>query len=297
MEPVHAFFRLADNNHFLLFKLVNPVNAPFFQTVCTNFLPEAWRIASQGLRQVAFRQNGINKFPDHGVFARTDQIEVFTFNLVHHAFHFCKAHNAGNNAAPNHERRNVIGKALVDHEIPCIVQNTGMQAGNIAAQIIETITAGLSSRINVNSVQVFHDVNVIRNREIRNNRFAKAFYFHIFAVVLANRNAFINDVRDNEHSLPNFCFQFGFFLFEFVQLCTDGSHFLLHRFCFVLFALSHQCTDFLADGLSLVPEVVTSHLGFPELLVQIQHFIYQRQFFVLKLLADVFLYQFRICPD
>ena len=31
VEPVHAFFRLADN-HFLLFKLVNPVNALFFQT-------------------------------------------------------------------------------------------------------------------------------------------------------------------------------------------------------------------------------------------------------------------------
>ena len=49
--PHLAFFRLADNNHFLLLELVDTVYAALLDAVCAHFLTEARRIAGQGLRK------------------------------------------------------------------------------------------------------------------------------------------------------------------------------------------------------------------------------------------------------
>ena len=48
VEPFHAFLGPADNYHFLLFKLVNAVNAAFLYSVSALFLTEAGRVAGQG---------------------------------------------------------------------------------------------------------------------------------------------------------------------------------------------------------------------------------------------------------
>ena len=130
--PLHGVFRLADDNHFLLFKLVNTVNAALLDAVCTFFLTEARRIAGQRERQFGFRQDLVDEFTDHGVLAGTDEIQVFTLDLVHHGIHFRKAHNAGNDVAANHIRRDDIREAAVNHKIARIRDNGGVQTRDVA---------------------------------------------------------------------------------------------------------------------------------------------------------------------
>ena len=66
--PHGRFFRLTDNDHFLLLELMDTVNASFFNAVCAFFLTEARAIACQGLRQVFCFIQRINEFTNHGMF-------------------------------------------------------------------------------------------------------------------------------------------------------------------------------------------------------------------------------------
>ena len=227
----------------------------------------------------------------------TDQVQILALNLVHHAFHFSKGHYAGYHIAADHKRRNVVGKALVDHKVTGICQNGGVQPCNIAAQIVEAVAAGVSGCINVDAVELFHNIHVIRHLKIRNNRLAEALYFHIFRVILADGHRIVNKVRDYQHNLPDFLRKLGFLLFQCVQLIADCADLCLYSLSLILFALSHKCADLLADGLPLAAKLVTLNLGFPELLVQFYDFVYQRQLFVLEFLPDIFLDFFRIIPD
>ena len=276
---------------------MDTVYAAFLDAVCTHFLPEARRIAGQSLGQLFFRQNGIDKLTDHGVLAGTDQVEVFALDLVHHAFHFGKGHYAGHHVAADHERRNVVGKALVDHKVAGICQNGGVQPCNIAAQIIEAVTAGVAGCVDVDAVEFFHNVHVIRHFEIRHNRLAETLYFHVFGIVLTDRHGVVNEVRDHQHDLADTGRQFCFCLFQFFQLGANCTYLCLDSFGFFLFSLSHESTDLLADRLPLAAELVALYLCFAEFLIQFHNFIYQRQLFVLKLLANVFFDFFRIVPD
>ena len=265
--------------------------------MCTDFLPEARRITGQSLRQLCFRQNGINELSNHGVLTGANQVQVFPFNLIHHIFHFGKAHNTIYNIAANHERWDVIGESFVDHEISCICQNGGVQPCNISAQIIEAIAAGLSCSIQINTMQFLHNINMIRNREIGNNRFSKAFYFYIFAVVSADRYRWINEVWNLHHGFPNLAFQLCFQLLLFFQLCANCSNLCLYSFGFFLFALSHEAANLLAERLSLPTQRIALYLGFPVLLIHGNNFIDQRQLFVLELFLQVFFYQLRFSPE
>ena len=185
-EPVHALFRLTDDDHFLFFKLVDTVNAPFLNAVRAHLFAEAGRIAGEGLRKLALVENGVNKLADHGMFARTDEIEVFPFDLIHHVFHLREAHDPVNNAPADHKRRDIIGKAPVDHKITRVGKNRGMQQSDWPAEIIKPVAAGFTGTVKVNAVYLFHDIHMVRNFKIRNDRFTEPFQLHIFAVILAD---------------------------------------------------------------------------------------------------------------
>ena len=89
-----------------------------------------------------------------------------------------------------------------------------MQPCDIAAQIIETVAAGVTGCVDVNAVQLFHDVHVIRHFEIRNDRLAETLYFHVLRIVLADRHRVVNEVRDHQHDLPDAGGQLGLCLFQ-----------------------------------------------------------------------------------
>ncbi len=67
-------FRLADNHHFLLFKLMNTIQTSLFNAMRTDFLPEARAVGGQLIRKTIFLQRTIHEAADHGMLGSTDQI-------------------------------------------------------------------------------------------------------------------------------------------------------------------------------------------------------------------------------
>ena len=77
------------------------------------------------------RNDRVNEFTDHGMFAGSDQVKILSLDLVHHSIHLVKTHNACYNVAADHEWRYTVSKSTVDHEISGVGDNCGMQSGNI----------------------------------------------------------------------------------------------------------------------------------------------------------------------
>ena len=277
---------------------MNAVNAALLDAVCADLLAEARRITRQGLREAFLRQNGVNELADHGMLRSTDQVEILALDLVHHIFHLRKAHNARNNLGTDHEGRNIIGESAADHEITRIAEHGGMQSCHITAQIIEACAGGLSSSRLVNAAEVLHNVLVVRDLEIRNDRFTKALDLDILAVVLADRHGGINDVRNDHHDLTDLRLKLVLTLAERCHFLVDACIFLSNA-CLGLvragnLAACDPLADLLGKALLLGSQVVALLLGVAELLVELDDLVNEGELFVLELLLDVFLDKIRV---
>ena len=133
----------------------------------------------------------------------TDQIEVFTLDLIHHGIHFFKTHNTGNHVRTDHKRWYTVGKSTVNHEVSCIRDHCRMQSCNVSHQIVEAVSSNLSSALKINAVKAFHDICMIWNLKIRNDRLAKLLDLDVAGIVLADRYGWINDVWNVHHDLCN----------------------------------------------------------------------------------------------
>ena len=292
--PAHAVLWLADDDHFLLLELVDAVNASLLNAVGTLLLAEAGAVAGQGQGQLGAVQGLVNETADHGVLRSADQVQVLTLDLVHHGIHFGEGHNALHHIAVHHERGDDIGEALVDHKIAGVSQNSFVQAGNVAQQIVEAVAGNAACSIQVNAVKAFHDVNMVRDGIIRHNRIAKALYFHIVAVVRADGHTGVNHLRDGVHDVADLVLQLGFLGFQLFQAVSLCGHLLLDLLGFgglagVLFSLAHQHADLLGKLVAVGAQGVTLANGGAVLGIQIDDLVYQRQLGILKLLFNVLL--------
>ena len=172
-----------------------------------------------------------------------------------------------------------------------------MQSCNIAAQVVETGAAGSSCAVQVDAVQALHNVHMVRNLKRRNDRLAKALHFHVFAVVLANRNRLVDDVWNDHHSLFDFLGQLLLFDLQVSQLLCHSGHLCFDLFCLLLLTFCHQSADLFGEGVALRTQVVAAGFGIAELFVQLQHLVHQDQLFVLEFFLDVFFDKLRVCPD
>ncbi len=172
-----------------------------------------------------------------------------------------------------------------------------MKSRDIAFEVVETVTAGLSGSIEIDTVKCLHDIDMIRDLVVRNDRLAESLVLDILAVVLTDRDRRIDDVRDHEHDLSDFLGQFLLFDIQSSHLISHRSYLLLRLFGFFLLALTHEHTDLLTDGISLGSEILDAGLGLTEFLIVFDDFIYQRELVILKLLLDVLFDDVRICAD
>ena len=175
----------------------------------------------------------------------SDKVEILSLNLVHHRIHLCEAHNSGNNLTSNHKRRYAVCEASINHEISCISYNCGMKSRYIAHKIVETISCYLSCTVKIYTIKCFHYICVIRNLKIRNYRLTITCDFYILAVILTDRNAWVNDVRNNHHYLLNLLLKLSFLLLKLSKSCGIICHLLLDSFCLFLPALSHKSANLL----------------------------------------------------
>ena len=133
--------------------------------------------------------------------AGTDQVKILSLDLVHHRIHLIETHNAGYNIAADHERRDTVGKSTVNHEISCICDNSRMKSCDIAHQVIETISSYLSGTVQIDAVKFLHDLCVVWDLKIRNDRITVLLDFYVLAVIFTDRYRWINDIRDGHHNL------------------------------------------------------------------------------------------------
>lgn len=101
-----------------------------------------------------------------------------------------------------------------------------------------------------------HDIHMIRHLKIRHKRLAEALDFNVLAVILADRHARIDDLRDDLHALLDLG---GIFLFQLLQMRQLVGHLVdlrLGRLGLILLSLLHQAADFLGEHFALVTQAV-----------------------------------------
>ena len=273
---------------------MHPVYAALLYAVRANFLAEAGGVAGKRAGQGIFIYKGIYKAAYHAVLAGADKVKVLVFYLIHHAFHFGKAHNAAYNAAADHEGRHAIGEALVYHKVARVAQYGAVQAGNVPLEVIEAVSAHAAGGVYINAVHFFHYVHMVGYFVIRHDGFAEAFALHVLAVVLADGYGFIYYVGNYQHTLADFGLQFRFARFQGGHLVLHGLNFFLGLLGLVAFSAGHHAAYLLGKHVALVAQHVPAGVILAPFLVHGNDFIHHNELFILKLFAYVFLHKLRV---
>ena len=295
--PFFAFFGAANDDHFLLLELVNTVNTPFFQAVCALFLSKTRGIGRQRQRKLCAVDDLPHESTDHRMFGRADKVQVFPFDFIHHVFHFVEAHYARNDVAMNHVRGNHVSEAFVNHKITRIRKHRGMQACNIARQIVESLPRSTARGIYVDTIQLFQNIQMVGNFKVGNRRLAKACKLDVFFIVLAKGHVVGNNIRNCHHRLFECCFYFRAFRFNSRKTLCVCLYLRLDFFSAFLIARLHQHAHLFGQGVSCSTKGVAFLNERTALCVQLQHFIYKRKLSILKLFTNVFTNQVGVGTD
>ena len=282
VEPHHAVLGLADHDHFLFLELVDAVHAAFLNAVRAFLLAEAGGIAGEGEREEFLGEDLVDETADHGVFAGADEIEVFALDLVHHGVHFGEAHDAGDDVTADHEGRHAVGEAAVDHEVAGVGEDAGVQARDVADEVVEAVAGHAAGAVQVDAAEALHDVGVVRDLEIGHEGLAETFQLDVFRVVLSDGHGGVDDVRDDHHSLQEFFLHADFLGGELVDARGVAGHFRLDLFGLIFLALPHQLADLLGDGLAFGAESFDLGLDLAVALVELQDLVDEREFAVLE---------------
>ena len=208
----------------------------------------------------------------------------------------------------HHKGRNDVGKALfVDHEIARVGKHRLMQPRDIAEQIVKAHARDASGGFFVDAIKALHDVHMVGDFKIGHDRLSEALDLDVAAVVRADGDGRVNDVRDHIHDLADARVHLRDRLIErcsSVVVCFDGGVILvdlrlelcLFRFIFALFKLAVQRAVGLRQLVARSLEALDLRDRGAALLVQVNDLVYQRKLHVLKFLADIFLDCFGIFP-
>ena len=299
LVPLLGVLRLADHDHFLLFELMDAVDAALLDAMGTLLLAEAGGVGGQRLGQLVLRQDLVNELADHGVLAGADEIQVLALDLIHHGVHVRLAHDALHHVAVDHKRRDAVGKALADHEVAGVSQHCFVQPRDIAQQVVEAVAGHAACSVHIDAVEALHDLGVVRNGEIGHHRLTKALCFHVVGIIRADGHAGIDHLRDGVHDLLNACGQGLFFLFQLSHLVGIDLSLQLGLLCLIgaLLQLAEQ------GAVGLAQLVAGSLEGFHFLQacavlgILLDDLVHQRELCILKLLLDVFLDSVRVFTD
>ncbi len=180
---------------------------------------------------------------------------------------------------------------MVDHEIPGVGEDRGVQPGDVALEVVEAVAGGATGGIQVDAVQALHDVHVVGDLPLGHYGLAETFVLHVLGVVLADGHGIVDDVGDHQHALSDLLGVLDLLLLDVGQLVLHVLDLLLGGLGLVALALAHQHADLLGDLVALGTQVVRALYGLAVLAVKIQHLVHQGQLGVLKLLFDILAHQ------
>ena len=308
LVPVSALLGTADDDHLLLLELVDAVDATLLDAVSALLLAEAGAVGSQGQGQRSLIQSLVDEAADHGVLTGADEVEVLALDLVHHGVHLREGHDALHHVAVHHEGRDDIGEPLVDHEVAGIGQNSLVQAGDVAQQIVEAIAGHAACGVHINAVEALHDLGVVRDGEIGHDGLTEALCLNVVGVIGADGHAGVDHLGDGVHDLLDAggkrCL-LGFQLCHLVCVGLDGGvvgvDLLLQLRLLCLVGALLQLAEQRAVGLAQL--VAGSLEGFDLLQaltvlgVLLNDLVHEGELGVLELLLDVFLDRVRVLTD
>ena len=172
-----------------------------------------------------------------------------------------------------------------------------MQSRDISLEVIEAVAGDPSGGIQIDTVKALHDLCVIRNLKIRHDRIAELLQLDIFGIILADRNLVRDHLRDDHHVLVDDFLRLFLDAVQFLQSLRVCRHLLLQSLGLFPFSFLHQRADLFADRVFLRTDAVSLCLCLSGLCILGDHFVYQRQFLILKLLPDVLFDRLRIFSD
>ncbi len=275
---------------------MNAVHAALLYAVRPFLLTETRGIAGQGLRQLLLREDGVNKFANHGMFACPNQVQIFSFYFIHHGVHLRKAHDPGHDITADHKWRHAVSKAPAYHKIPGIGNHCGMKPRDVSHQVIKAVSGYLPRAVQIEALETLHNLCMVGNLKIRRHRLAIFLHLHVLAVIFANRHGRVDDIRNCHHDFRDFLLQLSFHLLKLGQTLSSCIDFGLYFLCLFLLALSHQGANLLGKLLAVGAERIGFLLGLPRLCVQLDDLIHQRQLAVLELIADILFHHIRVFP-
>ena len=148
-----------------------------------------------------------------------------------------------------------------------------MQPRDIAHQVIEAVSGDLARCVEVDAVERLHDVRVVRDLEIRDNRLAEALDFDVLRIVFSDRDRRVDDVRDEHHLMQQFFLDLLLFCRQFIDAALVLGDFRLHGLGFFLLSLRHQCADLFRDLIMICSAVLNFDLDLAVLLIQCDDFV------------------------
>ena len=281
---------------------MDAVNAALLDAVRALLLAEAGGVGRERLGKAALGQNFADEAADHRVLARADEVEVLALDLVHHGVHVVLAHDALDHVAVDHERRDAECEALVDHKVARVGEHALVQARDVAEQVVEARAGDAARGVHVDAVEALHDLRVVGNFKIGDLRLAEALDLDVAAVVRADGDAGVDNVRNQQHDLVDLLLILLFELFKLGQAVgvrLDGrlDLFGLFELARVLLRLTHQHADLLREGVAAGAQLARLGDGGAVLGVELDDLVDEGELFVLELLLDVFLDLIGIFPQ
>ena len=171
-----------------------------------------------------------------------------------------------------------------------------MESCDIADQIVKAVARDAARAVEVDAAEALHDLRVVRDLEIGNERLAEALDFDVLAVVLPYRYGRVDYVRDRHHYLSDALRELLFLLFESGESGGLLADLALRLLGLLALALRHQAADHLRDLVAVRAQLVRFlHYGAVRL-VQRDDLVDERKLVVLELLSDILLYRFRVFP-
>ena len=127
-----------------------------------------------------------------------------------------------------------------------------------------------------------------------NGRLTEASKLDVCGIIGTDRHACVDDVGDLHHDRADPLCELLFLCLKRLALCVCVGDELLHRFCLVLFALTHQIADLLGIAVAVGTQLVCSLLCAAVFGIQLDDLIDQGELMVLEFLFDVFFYDIGI---
>ncbi len=177
-----------------------------------------------------------------------------------------------------------------------------MQPRDVAEQIVKAHAGDAAGGFLVDAVKGLHDIHVVGNFKIGHDGLAEALDLDVAAVVRADGDGGVDDVRNHIHDLADLLLISVCDLFELgpaVVVRLDGCLDLFGFFelARVLLRLTHQHADLLREGVAAGVQLARLGDGGAVLGVELDDLVDERQLFVLELLLDVFLDRIGIFPQ